>query len=249
VNIFTSIILGVVQGLTEFLPVSSSGHLVVAQALIPGFSQPGVLFDVVLHLGTTLAVVIFYYKKIVKILSKNWKYIWLLIIGTIPAGLFGILLGDALEKSFSDLKAIGVQFLITGVICILIDKFSGQKETISTKSSLLIGVAQAVAIIPAISRSGSTILVGSILGIDKKKLAEFSFLLAIPAILGANVLEFVKHGVNIENSILNYLAGFVAAFIFGFLSIKIVLATLHERQFKYFGMYCFAIGILTLFLF
>ena len=144
-NIFTSIILGVVQGLTEFLPVSSSGHLVVAQALIPGFSQPGVLFDVVLHLGTTLAVVIFYYKKIVKILSKNWKYIWLLIIGTIPAGLFGILLGDALEKSFSDLKAIGVQFLITGVICILIDKFSGQKETISVKNSLLIGVAQAIA--------------------------------------------------------------------------------------------------------
>ncbi|MBX4205686.1 undecaprenyl-diphosphate phosphatase [Candidatus Microgenomates bacterium] len=245
VNIISSIILGIIQGITEFLPVSSSGHLVIAQTLIPGFRQPGVLFDVVLHLGTTLAVIIFYYKRIIEILKSNWNYIWLLVIGTIPAGLAGVLFSKQLEAMFSDVKAIAIQFLITGVICILIDRYNGIKDKITTKNSFLIGVAQAIAIIPAISRSGLTIFTGSVLGIDKKKVAEFSFLMSIPAILGANALEFVKHGVNMEGEIANYIVGFIAAFIFGYLSIKVVLSTLHEKQFKYFGVYCLILAIVT----
>lgn len=247
-NIYTSIVLGIVQGLTEFLPVSSSGHLVVAQKLLPGFSQPGILFDVVLHLGTTLAVIIFYYKRIVQIVKSNWKYIWLLAVATVPAVAAGVLFGDFLEQSFTDLKAVAIQFLITGVICVLVDKYNSKKETLNEKDSFLIGVAQAVAILPAISRSGSTILAGSILGIDKKKAAEFSFLMSVPAILGANVWQFAKHGVTFEGEVTNYIVGFIVAFIFGYLSIRLVLTSLHERKFKYFGMYCFAVGILTFFL-
>ncbi|MEK7526620.1 MAG: undecaprenyl-diphosphate phosphatase [Patescibacteria group bacterium] len=244
-NIFNSVVLGIIQGLTEFLPVSSSGHLVVAQNLLPGFNQPGILFDVVLHLGTTLAVLIFYYKRIIQIVKSNSKYVWLLILATIPAVIAGVLFGDFLEASFSDLKAVAIQFLVTGVICILVDKYSGTKETVNEKDSLLIGVAQAIAILPAISRSGSTILAGSILGIDKKKAAEFSFLMSVPAIVGANIWQFVKHGVTMETDIVNYLAGFVTAFVFGYLSIKLVLTSLHERKFKYFGIYCFILGIIV----
>ncbi len=237
--------MGTIQGLTEFLPISSSGHLVIAQKLLPGFNQPGILFDVVLHLGTTLAVLIFYYKRIIEILKNNWKYIWLLIVATIPAVIVGVFFGDYLENSFSDIKAVGVQFLVTGVICILVDKFNSKKDTITSKGVVLMGIAQAVAILPAISRSGATILVGSMLGVDKKKVAEFSFLMSVPAIIGANVWQFVKHGSVIEGEVINYLLGFIAAFVFGYLSIKLVLTSLHERKFKYFGIYCFALGVIV----
>jgi len=245
-SIIGSLLLGMLQGLTEFVPVSSSGHLVIAQNIIPNFTQPGVLFDVVLHLATTLAVIIFFRQKIKTILLSDKKYLWLLFVGSIPAALFGILFSNVLEKMFLDVRATAWQLMLTGILCFMIDKFKDKEKLLNAKSSFLIGIAQAISIIPGISRSASTIFTGSFLGINKKYVAEYSFLLSIPAILGANLLQFIKYKDNLEFQTFEYLVGFFAALIFGYLSIKVVLATLHKRQFKYFGVYCLALGFFVL---
>src|SRR3989344_4983883 len=156
-NYFWALFLGIIQGLTEFLPVSSSGHLAIAQSIIPNFKQPGVLFDVSLHLATTFAVVIYFRKKLKTILFSDRKYIGFLIVGSIPAALIGILFSDLLETMFLNVAAVAWQLLLTGVICILIDKLREKKDDLSVKNSFLIGCAQALAIIPGISRSASTI--------------------------------------------------------------------------------------------
>lgn len=245
-NYFWALLLGILQGLTEFLPVSSSGHLAIAQSIIPNFKQPGVLFDVTLHLATTFAVVIYFRKKLKTILHSDRKYIGFLIVGTIPAALFGVFFSDLLERMFLNVAAVAWQLLLTGIMCILIDKFREKKNDLSVKNSFLIGISQALAIIPGISRSASTIFTGSFLGIDKKKAAEYSFLLSIPAILGANLLQFKKYGLNVEVETLNYAVGFIAAFVIGYLSINVVFNTLHKQQFKYFGFYCIFLGLLVL---
>ena len=242
-DLIWSIILGLIQGLTEFLPVSSSGHLVISQHFIPGFSQPGVLFDVVLHLGTLFAVVYFFRKKI---LTLSRQYYLLLIIGTIPAGLFGILFQKSLESTFGDYKMLGIELIITGILNFLIDKANTAKDKITYENSLLIGIGQAIAIIPGISRSGTTIFTGVKLGIDRKKAAEFSFLLSIPAILGANIIQIISHGLsNIPNP-LYYFVGFLAALLSGVLSIRLVFKTLSEKKFGIFGIYCIVLGVLVL---
>ena len=240
-NIVWSVFLGVVQGVTEFLPVSSSGHLVIVQYFIPGFEQPGVFFDVILHLATTFAVLYFFRKKI---FSLSKKYLSLLVVGTIPAGIVGFLFQTQLEKMFGDIRWVGIELVITGILNLLIDKVETRNKSLSVSDSFLIGISQAIAIIPGISRSGATIFSAVKLGIDRKKAAEFSFLLSIPAILGANVLQLLTHGLDgsIEPSI--YLAGFLAAFVSGFLSISIVFITLSERHFSLFGLYCIGLGAL-----
>jgi len=240
-NLFDAGILGAIQGLTEFLPVSSSGHLVLAQSLIPGFSQPGVLFDVVLHFGTLFAVLYYFAKKI---LSLKINYLLLLFIGTIPAALFGYFFAPFLEASFGNVKWVAAELIITGVLNILVDKFPSKKKILSLKNSFLVGVAQAIAIIPGISRSGATIFAGVGLGISKKEAAEFSFLLSIPAILGANILQFAKYGANGRIDVPYYLTGLIVSFAVGFFSIKVVFKFLEERKFKYFGYYAIALGLI-----
>lgn len=245
-NIFQSLLLGAVQGVTEFLPVSSSGHLVLIQKLIPNFSQPGIVFDVMLHLGTLFSVFYFFREKILKI---KFNYIYLILIGTIPAVLAGLFFQDEFESMFANPKFLGFEFLITAIINFLIDKPTKTKSDLSAKNSFFIGIAQAVAILPAISRSGATIFAGVFQGVEKKKAAEFSFLLSIPAILGANVLEIVTHRNLIKEEFsINYIAGFVTAFIFGFLSIAVVIKYLKANKFKIFGYYCLFIAALIFFL-
>ena len=245
-KLFDAGILGAVQGLTEFLPVSSSGHLVLAQSLIHGFKQPGVLFDVVLHFGTLFAVLYYFWKKI---LSLKIKYLVLLIIGTIPAALFGYFFDSQLETAFGNVKWVAIGLIVTGVLNLLVDKFSSRKKLITIKNSFLIGIAQAIAIIPGISRSGATIFAGTAVGIDKKEVADFTFLLSVPAVLGANVLQFVKHGLTGEMDILYYQVGLVTSFIVGVISIKFVYKFLKEKKFKYFGLYTIALGVIFLIFF
>ena len=241
-NIFSAIILGIIQGLTEFLPVSSSGHLVLAQSLIPGFNQPGIFFDVILHAGTLVAVTAYFWKKILKISKKQ---IILLIIGTIPAVILGLLFNDLFEESFSNVKAVGIQLIITGILCWLIDRANTTKKSISIFDSFLIGIGQAIAIIPGISRSGSTIFAAVFRGINRAEAAEFSFFLSIPAIAGAIVLQTLKHGGSSQIDPVFYFVGFITSLIFGFLSIKILINMLKSKQFKYFGVYCFILGALA----
>ena len=150
-----AIILGTIQGLTEFLPISSSGHLVITQKLIPGFSQPGVLFDVVVHLGTLFAVLVFFRKKI---LSLKKQYIFLLLAGTVPVALIGFFFATPIESLFENVRLVGFALLLTGFVNLLTDKANGKTKEISFSNSFFIGLAQAVAIIPGISRSGTTIV-------------------------------------------------------------------------------------------
>lgn len=241
-NILSAIILGVVQGLTEFLPVSSSGHLVLAQSILPGFSQPGVLFDIVLHAGTLIAVIIYFWRKI---LSLSQKQIVLLIIGTLPAGLIGFLFDKQFEAMFGDVRAVGMQLIITGLICFAIDRTKATKKVITYLDSLIIGIAQAVAIIPGISRSGSTIFAATKRGVHRQEAAEFSFLLSIPAIGGAVVLQLLKHGTTDGIDVPFYAIGFVTALVFGLVSIKILLRMLVTKNFKVFGIYSVLIGVIA----
>jgi undecaprenyl-diphosphatase len=243
-NYLTSGLLGILQGLTEFLPVSSSGHLILVQSLLPSFSQPGVLFDVTLHFGTMFAVLIFFGKKLIPLIKK---YFIPLVIGTIPAVLIGFFFKDQLEGLFSSVKVVGVGLIISGILNYLTHMAKEKGILINLKNSFLIGLAQAVAIVPGISRSGATIFAGTNLGIKAKEVAEFSFLLSIPAILGANLLEIIGN-YNQPVNIGVYSVGFIFAFMAGIASIFLVLKLLKEKNFKYFAFYCFFVGLVTLFL-
>lgn len=244
-NIVTAAFLGIVQGLTEFFPVSSSGHLVLVQTLIPTFQQPGVLFDVVLHGGTLFAVLAYFRKKIFK-LSIN--YYLLLVVGTIPAVIIGLLFNSAIENLFTDAVLVGGALLISALFNYLTDKNKPKKEKITFKDSIIIGTFQALAIIPGVSRSGSTIFGGTKLGIPKIKAAEFSFLLSVPAVAGAVVLETYKYGFDLAHGMSFYIVGFIAAFISGYFAISAVLKLLAEKKFKIFAIYCLILGFLAFFI-
>jgi len=238
-NILQAGILGIVQGLTEFLPVSSSGHLVLVQSFIPNFSQPGVLFDAYLHFGTLLAVLVYYFKRIFKL---DFIYIKILVLASIPAVVVGFLLKDHIDVIFQNTKLVGVALLLSGIMNIKTDSNKEISDRITVKSGFLVGLFQAFAILPGLSRSGSTIFAGTLSGIKREKAAEFSFLLSVPAVAGANVLEIVKSG---GGAILgpSYIVGIICAFLTGTVCIKLLLNILGNKKFKYFGYYCIIIGV------
>lgn len=243
-NILSAAFLGLVQGLTEFLPVSSSGHLVIAQNLM-NFKQPGVLFDVTLHLATAMAVIIYFRKEI---LTLKPRMIGLLILGTIPAGLAGVLFQDQVEALFLSTKLVGVALLVTAVMNFYVDRQEGRREKVDSFDAAVVGIAQAIAIIPGISRSGSTIFAATQMNVDRRTAAKFSFLLSIPAILGAGFVQFISHGVGETIIVGPYLVGFVVAFASGLVAIHLVLQLLVEKRFKYFGFYAAIIGAVSLLL-
>jgi len=249
-DLFFAIFLGIVQGLTEFLPVSSSGHLMLLQALIPNFSQPGVLFDAFLHLGTLFAVIFFFRNVILKI---DRYYIMAIILATLPAAILGLLFSSQLEKLFTSTKTLALQFLVSAIFNFAVDKdvkiSKVAKKRLGLVDSLLIGVSQAISILPGISRSGATIFSGVGLGISEELAIEFSFLISIPAILGANFLEFQRHGLGrIENPHF-YILGFVSSFVSGFLAIGLVKKFLLSKRFRFFGYYCLFAALVSFLIF
>jgi len=244
-NLMQAGLLGILQGLTEFLPISSSGHLVIVQSVMPGFTQPGVLFDVMLHAGTLLAVIIYFRKTLIKL---NRKYLKLLIIGSIPAALVGLLFADLIESLFSLTLVVGVALLVTSVANYLTDRAVKKKSQLDTTDSLFVGVAQAIAIVPGISRSGLTIFAATRLGIERKKAAELSFLLSLPAIFGASILQLTKYHSDFSQNYITYSVGFIFSAVVGYFAISIVLKLLLSKKFVYFALYCGVVGILTLLL-
>ena len=247
------ILLGVVQGLTEFLPISSSGHLVVAEAAI-GLQTPGVIVEVVLHVATLLAVVIVYRKTLKKLATgaiagdrAAWRYVLLLVLASVPAGIVGVTLQDWFESTFDSLELVGVNFLITGAVLWSTRGRVGHGERPTAQGALGIGVAQALAILPGISRSGTTVAAGMWLGVDAVRAAEFSFLLAIPAIAGAALLQISNlSGDMMSIGTFPLVAGFVAALVSGVLAIRVLIALLRSQAFHRFAPYCWTIGIITL---
>lgn len=237
------ILLGIIQGLTEFLPVSSSGHLVIIQSFFPGFNQPGIVMEVVLHLGTMFAVLLFFRKKILKFKTN---YISLIAVGTIPAVVIGLLFNHILTSSFENIKLVGFALIMTAILNFLIDKNTENKKKLDFENTFVIGIFQALAMVPGISRSGATIFAGTKLGISKKDAAEFSFLLSIPAIIGANILQIFSstNGVNLNPIV--YILGFVSALFTGYFAIRVVMNLLKTGKFGYFGVYCLVLGVLTI---
>lgn len=242
-NIIQAGFLGILQGLTEFLPVSSSGHLVIAQSIMPDFVQPGVLFDVMLHAGTLLAVLLYFRKTLV---SLDRNYLLLIIIGSLPALVIGLLFQDFFEGLFSGTLVVGFALLVTSGVNYLTDKAKKRKFDFNYLDSFLVGIAQAIAIVPGISRSGSTIFAATGLGIDRKKAAEFSFILSMPAIFGASILQLTKYYSDVNGSFTAYFIGFIFASVTGYFAISLVIKTLLSKRFIFFAVYCGAVGLFAL---
>ena len=261
-DILKVIILGIVQGLTEFLPVSSSGHLVLAAEFL-NFQEKGVAFEVFVHLGTLFSVLIAFRKDIVQMIiapfqiltsgkdndEANKYLLWdlCIVIGTLPAAVIGLLFKSQIEEAFSSVTLVLVMLILTGIFLIL-SKFAPQaNEKLTIGKSILIGMAQAFAILPGISRSGSTIVTGLFLKLDRENAAKFSFLLAIPAILGASVLK-IKDLLTVENGHIPYsymFIGMLAAFISGYLAIFWLLKVVKQGKLEWFAFYCFAVVIIS----
>lgn len=241
-EIIYAAILGIVQGVTEFLPVSSSGHLAVIGSILE-LNQPGILFEALLHGGTALAVVWYLRERILKFTVRD---IVLVVIASIPAGIVGIFLSDQVEGLFSITRLVGFAFLITAFINYRTDKQTGKRENIDAWDAIVIGLFQGIAIIPGISRSGATIYAGSKMNLSKIRAAEFSFLMSLPAIIGANVLELIKHGADADFSLILGVVGFASAFVSGLFAIKFLMRMLAEQRLRYFSYYLLVLGVLTI---
>ncbi|MBN2202303.1 undecaprenyl-diphosphate phosphatase [bacterium] len=254
-SLWQALLLGTVQGLTEFLPVSSSGHLVLFQRLL-GLESNVLTFDILVHLATLAAVLAVYRKDVVEILKHPLgRLTWLLVLGTIPAVAFGLGLKDIIEYLFRSGKSLGFEFLFTGAILWFADSLKtrdkGVRET-KAGDALLIGSAQALAILPAVSRSGFTIAGALWRGLDRKFAAKFSFLLSIPAILGAAVLDapnavrMVRETGTLGVPTVPLIAGFIAAAVFGWLAVQWMIRIITTGRLRPFAIYVSVLGILIL---
>tara|TARA_Y100001934_G_C12332627_1_gene765946 strand:- start:369 stop:1127 length:759 start_codon:yes stop_codon:yes gene_type:complete len=251
-SINESIILGIIQGITEFLPISSSGHLVLVQEFL-GIEQPGNEFEILLHIGT-LGSILFVFFNDIKMLClsiksrKTQKFIFFIFVATLPAIIIGLGFKDNLESLFDNLSVVGFALIFTGVVLSSSYFLNRKDNDFSYLSSILIGLAQALAIIPGISRSGMTISSALLLGLSSKQAARFSFLLAIPVIGGAGFLLALDITNDSQIELLVGLAGLVSSFVVGVFSLKWLLGWLEDGKFHYFGIYCLFIGLLTIFI-
>lgn len=267
-DIFQGIIIGIVQGLTEFLPVSSSAHLVFIQKLLG--VESSLAFDTFLHLGTLIAVLWFFRWDIYKMLKSWWlslgdllkgrfkegfnedpykRLAWYVILATIPVGIVGVLFEDSVDSLFSGALYVPAFFLfVTGTILYLSQRMSSGEinfNTITKKEALWMGLGQACAILPGLSRSGTTIAAGLTIGLDKEFAAKFSFILSIPAILGAFLLQAKDIGSALDVNFLPVFLGFIASIIAGYLAIKWMLNLIQNKSLDIFAYYCWLMGIIV----
>lgn len=255
-NLWQSLILGVIQGLTEFLPISSSGHLVLTQYLF-GIDPPGVTFEVVLHLGTLFAVLVYFRRPLMGMVREmlafrqsadrenGWKYLLAIGIGSVPAAIGGLMFKDIIEAAFSAPNAAAGFLILTGVFLFCTLLVCDKKRRLSPVRAFVVGLAQAAALMPGVSRSGSTISAAIILGIAPARAAEFSFILSIPAVAGATVLSLGEAAAEgISPSLLGlYLLGGIVAMIVGYASLRLLFGMIQKGRFWWFGVYCCCVGV------
>lgn len=285
-SLLETIILGIIQGIAEFLPISSSGHLAIFKALF-GLEDVGLTYDILLHLGTLVAVFIVYWKDIwklikegigividvcrnigrffgnkfakknstyVKIVSSAYrKFVMLIIVSTIPTGIIGVIFSKIFNMDNPSLIIPGISLLITGLMLSVVDELpAGHKTPKETtyKNSLTLGIAQGIATLPGISRSGTTLTVGVLCGLDRKFAIKYSFIMSIPAILGACVLDlkdlFAPGNAIGKTQLTYYGIGAVVAGVVGYVCIKTLLVLFNNKKMKYFSYYCFLMGIVAI---
>ena len=252
-GLIEAIILGIVQGLTEFLPVSSSGHLEIAKALLNVSEQEqNLLMTVVLHAATALSTIFIFRKDIKEIIIGLFQFKWneefqfslKIILSMIPAAFVGLFFENEIEQLFGgQILLVGSMLLITGLLLFLADKAKKTDQKVNFSNALIIGISQAIAILPGISRSGATISTSVLLGIDREKAARFSFLMVVPLILGKMCKDILSGDIQTDNTtLLPLIAGFIAAFLTGLIACRWMIRLVKNSQLKYFAYYCLIIG-------
>lgn len=269
-GLIEAILLGILQGITEFLPVSSSGHLVLARAFFGGDIEPGITYEIVVHFGSFCSIAVYYRTLIYEILhdlfksmtptairekrykeDENTRLSMIILLSMIPALIVGFTMKSSIEEAFTNPFFVSIMLLITGSI-LYSTRFVGTlTKDVNANRGFWMGVAQAFAILPGISRSGSTISLGLLLGIEREKVANFSFLMVLPVLAGAmllEILDLVELG-QILVPVGSLIAGFLSSFISGYLALTYLIKLLKREKFYYFSYYCWAVGILGLIFF
>lgn len=259
-SIIEAIILGIIQGLTEFIPVSSSGHLLLAHSAM-GVNETGLAFDVALHIGTLMALLLFFHKDILHLVlgifgkNESKKLAWLIVLATIPAVIGGYLLQDTAETTFRSAWIVSVNLIIVAFLMLAAEKYAKSRaqadlRSVNTKQALIVGFTQVIALVPGVSRSGSTITAGIFSGLDRVSATRFSFLLAIPITFGAILKVFSDEAflsqVAQDKSI--FIVGILAAFVSGLFAIKFLIGYLSKHSLAVFAYYRIALGVITMLL-
>jgi len=257
-SIFESIILGIIQGLTEFLPVSSSGHLELGKAILGDTSLPqeSMMMTVVLHLATALSTLVIFRKDVLVIFrgliqfenNDEFHFSLKIIISMIPAAAIGVFFSSELELLFDkQIMLVGFMLFLTGTLLFVADRSQNTGTEVSYKNAIIIGIAQAIAILPGISRSGATISTSVLLGVDRSKAAGFSFLMVIPLIFGKIAKDIFDGALNYNNDqVVVLAAGFIAAFTTGLLACQWMIKLVRDAQLSYFSYYCFVVGTIAI---
>jgi undecaprenyl-diphosphatase len=253
-----AIILGIIQGLTEFLPVSSSGHLELVKAIFgdDALPQESLTFTVVLHFATAMSTIVIFRKEIFEILKGLFQFKWneelqfslKIILSMIPAVVIGLLFEKEMEIFFSgQILLVGFMLIITALLLLFADKAKQTDKIVSYKNAIIIGVSQAIAILPGISRSGATISASVLLGVDRTKAARFSFLMVVPLILGKVGKDILGGEISFENANFAQMSiGFLAAFISGLFACNWMITLVKKSKLSYFSIYCFIIGVIAI---
>lgn len=257
-SVIEAIILGIIQGLTEFLPVSSSGHLELAKSILGDTSIPeeSMLMTVVLHGATALSTIVVFWKDIIQLFkglfqfksNEELKFSVNIVLSMIPAAIIGVLFDEQIESFFGgQILLVGTMLIVTAILLIFADKAKRTDKKVSSLNAVIIGVSQAIAILPGISRSGATISTSVLLGIDREKAARFSFLMVVPLILGKMAKDILDGAfTEIQGPLSIYFIGFIAAFITGILACTWMIKLVKKSQLKYFAFYCLIVGLIAI---
>ena len=257
-EIIKSFILGIVQGLTEFLPVSSSGHIEIFKEVL-NFSydsENGLFFTLILHLATAMSTLIYFWVDVKKIIyslfklkkDENFNFSLMIIVSMIPAGLVGFFFENKINQLFNgNLLLVGSMLIITSILLFVSDKINNLKKELTVMNAFVIGIAQALAILPGISRSGSTIATSLFLGINRDLAAKFSFLMVIPIIVGSSLKMIIYDNLVFEEVIvINYIVGFLSALISGYYACKWMILLVRKSKLFYFSIYCLIVGLISI---